>query len=153
VRSSSRAEEESWQISRQVASRLQYLGIQDAPRKQRLPVRNPGAWAGALFSTSEGKITQTVSQAKWDKGKRQVGSLCAPQDPKSPLNYKELERTRGLLCHLSMTFELITPFQKGVSSHYLGPSSKTRCRRLEDCGTLLGCLCSPASGGRVDDRG
>jgi hypothetical protein len=85
LRSSGRAEEESWQISRQVASRLQYLGIQDAPRKRRPPVQNPGAWAGAFFSTSKGKITQIV------------GSLCAQlaQDPKSPLNYKELERTRG----------------------------------------------------------
>jgi hypothetical protein len=68
LRSSGRAKAESWQISRQVASRLQYLGIQDAPMKRRPPVRNPGAWAGATFSTSEGKITQTVSQAKWDKG-------------------------------------------------------------------------------------
>jgi hypothetical protein len=61
LRSSSRAKEESWQISRQVASRLQYLGIQDTPMKRRTPVQNHGAWAGAIFSTSEGKITQTVS--------------------------------------------------------------------------------------------
>jgi hypothetical protein len=56
-----------------------------------------------------------VSQAKWDKGKRQEESLVdqLSQDPKNLLNYKELERTRGFLCHLSITFELITPFLKG----------------------------------------
>jgi hypothetical protein len=91
------AEEQCWQIARQVASRLQYLGIQDAPRKRRPPVQNPGAWVGAIFSTSANKITQTVSQAKWDKGKRQVELLVdqLSQDPKNLLNYKELERTRA----------------------------------------------------------
>jgi hypothetical protein len=97
LRASGLAEEQCWQIARQVASRLQYLCIQDVPRKRRPPVRNAGAWAGAIFSTSANNITQRVSQAKWDKGKRQVESLVdqLSQDPKNLLNYKELERTRA----------------------------------------------------------
>ena len=41
--------EEAWQVARQVASRLQYLGIKDAPRKRRPPPQSPGAWAGGSF--------------------------------------------------------------------------------------------------------
>jgi hypothetical protein len=127
--------EQCWQIARQVTLRLQYLGIQDAPRKRRPPVRNPGAWAGAIFLTAANKITQTVSQAKWDKGQRQVESLRGQlsQDPQSWLNYKELERTCGFLCHLSMTFQSNNPFPKGLSSHHLGPPSEKKYRRMEDC--------------------
>ena len=67
VRASGWAAEEAWQVSRQLAARLQYLGIQDTPRKRRPPCCDPGAWAGAIFSTLGDKITQTVSQAKWEK--------------------------------------------------------------------------------------
>jgi hypothetical protein len=42
--------ERTWGILRQVVSRLQYLGLQDAPRKQRLPVCIPVAWAGSVFN-------------------------------------------------------------------------------------------------------
>jgi hypothetical protein len=37
-----------WQVSQRIASRLEYQGIQDAPRKQRPPSQRPGAWAGAM---------------------------------------------------------------------------------------------------------
>ena len=56
----------AWQVARWFASRLQFLGIQDAPRKRRAPSRTPGAWAGAVFKTSEEAVTKTVMQAKWD---------------------------------------------------------------------------------------
>ena len=71
LRASGIEEETTWRIARQVASRLQYLGIQDAPRKRRPPTRKTGAWAGSIFSTENNKIIQTVSQEKWDKGKAQ----------------------------------------------------------------------------------
>jgi hypothetical protein len=98
-----------------VASRLQYIGIQDAPRKQRPPTRKTGAWAGAIFSTKDNKITQTVSQEKCDKGRAQVEELSnqLSRSPDSKFSYKRLEQIRGFLCHLSMTFEVITPFLKG----------------------------------------
>jgi hypothetical protein len=74
------AEEQAWQIARHVALQLQYLGIQDAPKKRRPPIQNPRLWLEPLD-----KITQLVSQPKWGKGKRQVDSLCnqLSQDPKS----------------------------------------------------------------------
>jgi hypothetical protein len=115
LRASGCDEETAWRIARQVASRLQYLGIQDAPRKRRPPTRKTGAWAGAIFATDNGKVTQTVSQEKWEKGKGQILELqeSLESDPKGELNYKRLEQVRGFLCHLSMTFEIITPFLKG----------------------------------------
>ena len=36
--------ENAWAASRRIASRLQHLGIQDAPRKRRPPSQTPGAW-------------------------------------------------------------------------------------------------------------
>jgi hypothetical protein len=75
LRASGCSPEQAWQIAHQVASRLQYLGIQDAPQKRRLLVCNPGAWAGSVFSTSDGKVIQTVAQEKWDKAKLQIKEL------------------------------------------------------------------------------
>jgi hypothetical protein len=115
LRASGIDEETAWRIARQVASRLQYLGIQDAPQKRRPPTRKTGAWAGAIFSTKDNKITQTVSQEKWDEGRAQVEELSnqLSRSPDSKFSYKRLEQIRGVLCHLRMTFEVITPFLKG----------------------------------------
>ena len=114
-RASGANKEVAWKIARQVASRLQYLGIQDAPRKRRPPTRKPGAWAGAIFSTTDGLITQTVSQEKWNKGKEQLKELLdeLANGTDALFSYKRLEQIRGFLCHLSMTFKAITPFLKG----------------------------------------
>jgi hypothetical protein len=115
LRASGLDQEVTWKISSQITSRLQHLGIQDAPRKRRPPTRKTGAWAGAIFSIDNGTITQTVSQEKWNKGKEQIQELTdllkSCRDAK--FNFKRLEHIRGFLCHLSMTFEVITPFLKG----------------------------------------
>jgi hypothetical protein len=115
LRASDIDEETAWRIARQVASRLQYLGIQDAPRKQRPPTRKAGARAGAILSTEDNKITQTVSQEKRDEGRAHVEELSEQLSgpPDSKFSYKRLEQIRGFLCHLSMTFEVITLFLKG----------------------------------------
>jgi hypothetical protein len=116
LRASGASPEQAWQIARQVASRLQYLGIQDAPRKRRPPVRTPGAWAGCVFSTSKDTIIQTVAQSKWDRAKAQINEMRAfyTNDDSPMLPYKRLEEIRGFLCHLSMTYEIVTPYLKGL---------------------------------------
>jgi hypothetical protein len=85
--------------------RLQFLGIQDAPRKLPPPVQTPGAWVGCISPTSDDCIRQTVAQSKRDRAKSQIKELihnyyvCA-----SPLlHYKWSEDICGLLCNLSMT--------------------------------------------------
>ncbi|KAL7571611.1 hypothetical protein ACA910_011152 [Epithemia clementina (nom. ined.)] len=52
LRASGHSVENVWRVARRFASRLQYLGIQDAPRKRRPPSRSPGAWAGSVQNAS-----------------------------------------------------------------------------------------------------
>jgi hypothetical protein len=112
LRASGPDEDTAWQIARLIAAGLRRLGIQDAPRKRRPPMRKTGAWAGSLFSTTNGKISQSVTPEKWEKGQSSIKSLLdAIDENEGIVNYKSLERVRGFLCHLtSMTFEVITPF-------------------------------------------
>jgi hypothetical protein len=116
LRASGYSTEAAWAVARQVASRLQYLGIQDAPRKRRAPSQTPGAWAGAVFATKDGKVTKSISQEKWDKARAMIQELIdeADGDPSHEFGYKRLEQIRGFLCHLAMTYDNITPFLKGL---------------------------------------
>jgi hypothetical protein len=52
--------ENTWQVDHRFAARLQYLGIQDAPRKRRPPSQNPGACAGGLYSSSD-RVSTSVA--------------------------------------------------------------------------------------------
>ena len=85
--------DQAWAIARRVASYLQYLGIQDAPRKRRV---DHGPWAGGLYSTTSESISKSVTQAKWDKGKRLVNDLIELiQDQiDKEVSYKLLEQVR-----------------------------------------------------------
>jgi hypothetical protein len=91
--------ERTWAISRQIVSRLQYLGLQDASRKRRPPVRTPGAWVGSVFITTDTKVLQTVAQSKWDKAKAQIAELLGilESSPDGLLNYKRLEQNSRFL--------------------------------------------------------
>jgi hypothetical protein len=116
LRASAYSVEATWAIARQVAARLQYLGIQDAPRKRQPPTRTPGAWAGSVFKTSEEDVKQTVTKAKWDKAKAQIAKVVKEYkegkgDPM--LQYKQLEEIWGFLGHLTMTYDIIWTYLKG----------------------------------------
>jgi hypothetical protein len=77
-------------------------------------MRVTGVWAGALFSTIMGMISQSFTAEKWKRGQDSVDSVLDAIDENDGIvDYKLLERVRGFLCHLSMTFEVITPFLKG----------------------------------------
>ena len=70
--------ETCWQVARQLAAYLQYLGIQDASRKTKPPGTQTNlAWAGTIFPTSENNVTPAVSQDKWDKAKRMLKELLS----------------------------------------------------------------------------
>lgn len=45
--------EHAWSIARRIAPMIQYLGIQDAPRKRRI---DNGPWAGSIFLTSDNRV-------------------------------------------------------------------------------------------------
>ena len=69
LRGSGANEEICWRLARQVAARLQHLGIQEAARKTKSPVMETNsAWAGTIFVTLEFNITQNVSL---ENGRRQ----------------------------------------------------------------------------------
>jgi hypothetical protein len=109
--------ENGWQVARQIAARLQFLGIQDAARKRRPSTQDGGAWAGTIFLILVDAIYKTVSQEKWDKGRGivlELAKLCLDRDQPPDLCHKDLERKRGFLIHLAMTFTNIIPFLKGL---------------------------------------
>lgn len=116
VRATAITIELAWAIARQVCSRVQYLGVQDAARKRKPPTHTPGDWAGSVFATSEDTVTKTVTQEKWDKAKGIISTLntkITEGGANAKLVYKELEVARGFLCHLSMTYDVLVPFLKG----------------------------------------
>ena len=116
--------EQAWMIAWRITSRLQYLGIQDAPRKQRI---DEGPWAGTVYDTSKTEVSVTVTDNKWNKGKDYLKSLIkltrwdqtiTSSDfeatiPEVSLDYKLLEIIRGYLCHLVMTYPILFPYLKG----------------------------------------
>lgn len=109
-----------WEVYRQFASRIQFLGMQNAPRKFRPPSQsNAGAWTGTIFKIGTDQITKSVSQEKWDKGRRMVAQLLETvtttedKDFRPALDRRELEKETGFLNHLSMTFETMVPYLKG----------------------------------------
>ena len=118
--------EHAWTIARLIASRLQFLGIQDAARKRRV---DGGPWAGTIYQATESKITTTVSKSKWEKGKGFIDDLnvILRKNPDADLNFKSLERIRGFLCHLAMTYDILFPYLKGfhlILCHHLPKRSE-----------------------------
>lgn len=102
-------------VARRIASRCNYLGIQDAARKRRFPSRNPGVWSGAkAISTGEGLYTSTTL-AKWEKGRAIVnGWMEEMETGDGYLDRKGMEKGRGFLVHLARTYPIFTPYLKGV---------------------------------------
>jgi hypothetical protein len=116
LRASGCSIEQAWSIARIAAARLQYLGCQDAARKRRPPTKTPGAWAGSVFKTSADSVCKLVSQEKWDKAKGLVSNLYSQwkrDGDTTVFDYKELERVRGFLVHLAMTYDMFTHHLKG----------------------------------------
>jgi len=112
LRATGRSLEHAWAIARQVAAKLQYLGIQDAARKRRI---DGGPWAGTIFETSEDKVQTTVSNSKWVKGREYIKFLESEikDNPSCLFQFKLLEKIRGYLCHLAMTYNILFPYLKG----------------------------------------
>jgi len=112
LRTIGRTLEHAWAIARLVASRLQYLGIQDAPRKRRV---DNGPWAGTVYKADMSTIQTTVTQLKWKKGRDYITFIANElrDNPEATFEFKTLERIRGFLCHLAMTYDILFPYLKG----------------------------------------
>lgn len=105
VRPTGSTKAEAWKACRRAGATLTHLGIQDAARKRRRSSMDPGAWAGVVVSSSEGRVTVLVSEEKWKKGKRlvsEVGDMRKENSQK--LDRKHLERVRGFLHYICQTY-------------------------------------------------
>ena len=103
------------QTTRRVASRVNYLGQQDAPRKRRPPSRTPGAWAGAMCLTKDDSVYVTCTQQKWEKAKSIISrwkEAVVTQQSRS-VNAAQMEKDVGFLVYLSRTFPAMFPYLKG----------------------------------------
>jgi hypothetical protein len=118
LRTSGVDEERAWAIGRRMAATFQYLGIQDAPRKRRPPMRITGAWAGTLFAATATNIEKFLSQSKWNRGRDDVTACLEKLESDTTeggpfLNHKKLEQDTGFLCHIAMTYPQIMAYLKG----------------------------------------
>ena len=119
LRGAGASREHAWQVARRAVSILQYIGMQDAPRKRRPPSKRPGAWAGGVHRISSDVISKSVTQEKWDKARGYARELvdaflnCAT-GALPTFDHKDLERKRGFLIHLAITFASIVPYLKGI---------------------------------------
>ena len=100
--------------TRRVASYINYLGQQDAPRKRRPPSKEPGAWAGAMCLSKPDGLYVTCTKAKWEKAKAMIEHWRDASEEKGKmLDAKQMERDVGFLVHISRTFPAIFPYLKG----------------------------------------
>jgi hypothetical protein len=99
-----------------IASVINYLGQQDAPRKRGQPTQTPRAWAGAkcLSDNADGLYVLSM-EGKWNKAKKIVNDLYnhVVTEQGSLLNFKDLQSEVGFLCHISRTYPIIFPYLKG----------------------------------------
>jgi hypothetical protein len=115
-RATGKDKEHSWQVSHRCATKLQFLGIQIAIHKWRPPhATEAGAWAGMILKAFRDRVIQMITQAKWDKGREiliKLGNEIA-ESTDGKVDYKNLERGRGFMIHVSVTYPQVTPFLKG----------------------------------------
>ena len=91
------------------------MGIQDAARKRQPPSLTPGPWAGAVVHADR-SVTKSITQEKWNKVKRILKDLrgsIGSKECRKALDRKTLESDRRFFTHVSMTYEIITPFLQG----------------------------------------
>eukprot|EP00978_Attheya_sp_CCMP212_P006419 scaffold14650_cov34-Attheya_sp.AAC.1 len=114
LRASGVDEERAWTIGRRMAATFQYLGVQDAPRKRRPPMRITGAWAGTLFAATAENIEKFLSQSKWNRGRDDM-TVCLDKLESDTteggpfLNHKKLEQER---------YRLYVPHSDDVPTNY-----------------------------------
>ena len=111
--------EHAWQVRRRHASRMQYLGMQDAPRKAEAPTHGqPRDWIGGSLRITPDGIWVSIPDQKWMKLRSFLAEIhqWLIADPKGRplLDHKKLERFTGFIIHIAMTLDDFKPFTKGL---------------------------------------
>ncbi len=97
-----------------MARTLNYLGLQDATRKCREPSTTPGPWAGSTVHSTNNGVGIQISQARWDKVKDILQWIHDQLSLSSDIEFKQLEKFRGVLVYISRTYPSFTPYLKGI---------------------------------------
>ena len=116
VRGGGSTELDCRQSIRRIATIINYLGQQDAPRKQGHATQSPRAWAGSMCkSVANEGLYMFGMKEKWMKAKAIINQLLAqvPSKDSEGLDYSQLESNVGFLCHVSLTYPAIFPYLKG----------------------------------------
>jgi hypothetical protein len=100
--------------SRRAASLLNFLGIQDAPRKRRDPSLTPGSWSGSIVLSDGQSIDIIVAQERLDKAKQMLVWMNEAISSGPTIEHKTLERYRRYLFYLCRTYPAINPYLKGI---------------------------------------
>lgn len=113
LRGTGLTEVEGWNGIQQVAKRLNFLGIQNAARKFRTILQEPGPWAGSMVYTSEG-VHVLISKDKWSKTKKILGEMKAELERGKGMNFKKLRSDRGFLIYVTRSYPSMVPYLKGI---------------------------------------
>jgi hypothetical protein len=111
---------------RKAGSTLNFLGLQEAPRKCRPGSITPGPWAGSMAYTNKGEVWVFIAKKKWDKGKVIIWTLVRQRKESPWLDHKELERERGFLIYLSRTPPPVPIFVGSSPNHRWVETIQTR---------------------------
>ena len=103
----------SWWAARAYASYCARLGVQDASRKQTLPSKTPGPWAGTVTHTNGRQVCGMVSQEKWEKTKLLIKELSRTVE-QDFLPLQRLLLIRGFLIYVVQTYPWLNPYIKGL---------------------------------------
>eukprot|EP00978_Attheya_sp_CCMP212_P013320 scaffold33445_cov54-Attheya_sp.AAC.2 len=104
-RQTGNSQKKAWLAGRQVASRSNHLGIQDAPRKRRDGSSTPGAWTGSIIRTGEDGVFLLVSVEKWEKTKAMLEEMLTMiESNPDKIPRKRLEQIRGFLNYVAQTY-------------------------------------------------
>jgi hypothetical protein len=96
---------ECWKAAHRAASVLNWLGIQDAPRKRRDSSQSPGAWSGLVIRITPDGVCVLVSEDKWDKVKLMLSEIEEMLELNSDsLPQKRLEQIRGFFICVTRTY-------------------------------------------------
>jgi hypothetical protein len=104
-----------WKAARRTASILNWLGIQDAPRKRRDSSQSPGAWSGSVIRTDSSGVFVLASEDKWNKAKDMLEAIrvMLETDPAS-LPRKRLEQIHGFLIYVTRMYRCMVPYLIGL---------------------------------------
>jgi hypothetical protein len=75
LQSSGAKEELCKQATKRIASAVNYLGMQDAPRKRRMPSKTLGTWVGSFVLTDDSGVHASVTEERLERGKLRNAEL------------------------------------------------------------------------------